>query len=178
MAKKADNKKLFFLIALALGVVALVLYLVPMLKFRVDVDILGVKGYNEVKFNGFNLMFGAKEVKGITYNNITGNTTEYAYEKSEIKMAVGVLISAILTIVGLVVAVLGKFVGKKNASIFKFVAFGAFVAAAILVMVLTKSTYISANEIPESAAEYYHLAIGSYLICAANGLAGVGVLLS
>ena len=45
MAKKADNKKLFFLIALALGVVALVLYLVPMLKFRVDVDMEGLSRF-------------------------------------------------------------------------------------------------------------------------------------
>ena len=60
-----------------------------------------------------------------------------------------------LTIVGLVVAVLGKFVGKKNAGIFKFVAFGAFVAAAVLVMALTKATFVSANDISESAAEYY-----------------------
>lgn len=173
--KKASNKNIIFLVAAVLGVLAIVMYFLPMLTYKLEVSALGLTGYNKVDFNGFNLAFGAKEISGVTYNNITNSTTKYSYE-SEVKMAVGPLIAAICSLVGIVALVLTKVVGKKNQMLVKIVACVAFVAAAVLVVAITKSTFVSANEISENGAKYYNLAFGAYIVCACNGLAGIASL--
>jgi hypothetical protein len=169
MAKKADNKKLIFLVAMVLGILAIVMYFLPMIVFKTNLI-----GETKVNFSGFNLVFGAKEVKGITV--LGSSSTAYSYER-EVKMTVGALVSLICTAVALVAGVLSKMVAKKNQVIVKAVSCLVFIAAAVLVIVLVKSTFESAGNNVFSM-DNYSLGIGAYLVCAFNGLAGVAVLLS
>lgn len=172
MAKKGTVKQYGFAIAACLGILAIILFLIPMITYHAEIQIGGAKAYNEVSFSGFNLLAGAKEIKGITYNSLTDKTTDYSYS-GEVKGAVGVVISFILTVVGILGAVASKFVDKKVSKIVKFVACGAFVVAGVLLVVLTKPTFVSANEIGENAAELYKLAFGAYLVAILNVGAGV-----
>ena len=169
MAKKADNKKLIFLVAMVLGILAIVMYFLPMVVFKSNLI-----GETKVNFSGFNLAFGAKEVQGT--KTLGNSTTNYTYDR-DVKLTIGALVSLICTVVALVAGVLSKMVAKKNQVIIKAASCLVFVAAAVLVMVLVKSTFESAeNNI--LSMDYYNLGIGAYLVCAFNGLAGVGILLS
>lgn len=173
MAKKSSKKSYAFLLAALLGVIAIVLYFIPMLTYHAEVNLLGINAYNEVKLSGFNLVFGAKGIKGVTFNNVTKTTTDYSLEFKEVKAAVGPLIAAICSAVGIIAVLLAGVIGKKNKMIVKVVAFVAFIAAAVLVVAITKATFVSANEISENGAEFYKLAIGAYIICGCNAIAGL-----
>lgn len=172
MAKKADNKKLFFLIALVFAVAAVAMNFLPMIKFHQDLVLEG--SYNEVKYTGFNLMFGSEKVVGKAYSAL-GVAVDYT---GSTKLVVVSLIAGILTVLGLVAGLLVKIINKKQQNIVKFVSFGCFVAAAILIFALTKASFVSANEINENLTQYYSLGIGAILGGIFNGIAGVGVLLS
>lgn len=172
MAKKSSKKSYAFLLAALLGVIAIVLYFIPMLTYHAEVNLLGINAYNEVKLSGFNLAFGAEEIKGVTFNNVTNTTTDYSLG-FEVKAAVGPLIAAICSAVGIIAVLLAGVIGKKNKMIVKVVAFVAFIAAAVLVVAITKATFVSANEISENGAEFYKLAIGAYIICGCNAIAGL-----
>ena len=172
MAKKADNKKLFFLIALVFAVAAIAMNFLPMIKFHQDLLLEG--SYNELKYSGFNLMFGSEKVVGKTYSAL-GVTVDYT---GSTKLVVVSLIAGILTVLGLVAGLLVKIINKKQQSIVKFVSLGCFVAAAILIFALTKVSFVSANEINENLTQYYSLGIGAILGGIFNGIAGAGILLS
>lgn len=171
MAKK-NVKKFAFAIAACIGVLAIVMFALPMIQYRVDVTIFGQSGYNKVNISGFNLLAGAENLKGVTYNTVTDKTTEYAFD-TNIKASFGPIISLILSVVGIVAVVLSNFVAKKYKNIVKFVACGAFVVAGVLAIALAKASFVSANEIGESAAEYYSTAIGAWLVCILDVGAGV-----
>ena len=177
MAKKGIIKNYGFAIAACIGVLAIVLFLVPMITYHAEVTILGAKAYNEVSFSGFNLLAGAKEIKGITYNTVTDKKTEYAFDGT-VKAAAGVIISFILGVLGVVAAVATKFVGKKFNKICKFVTCGLFVVAGALLVILTKPTFVSANNIGENAAELYKLSFGAIVVAILDVGAGVVALLA
>ena len=174
MAKKS-KKSAIFAVAALFGIIAIALYFIPMMKYYAEINILGATANNKVNFSGFNLVFGAKEIVGETYNNITKTTTDYSLG-FEVKAAIGPMIAGICTIVGIIAAILTAAVGKGKKTIVKFIAFAAFAAAAILTIVITKSTFISANEIGNAMADSYSLAIGAYLVCGSNGVAALASL--
>ena len=170
MAKKANNKQIIFLVALVFGVAAILMNLLPAITFKGT--LMGVQA--TANYNGFHLMFGADKVpaKADVASIITFNGTVST------KLVVTSLIAGILMVVGVVAALLVKIVNKKQQFIVKVIAAAALVAAAVLAIAFTKGTFISANELGDSAKDYYSLGIGAILSGAFAGVAGVGVLLS
>ena len=168
MAKKADNKKIIFLVALVFGVAAILMNLLPAITFKGTLG--GIQA--TASFNGFHLMFGADDVpaKADVAGIVSFNS------KVSTKLVVTSLIAGILIVVGVVAALLVKIVNKKQQFIVKVVAAAALIAAAVLTIAFTKGTFISANELGDGAKEYYKLGIGAILSGAFACVAGVGVL--
>ena len=170
MAKKADNKKIIFLVALVFGVAAILMNLLPAITFKGT--LAGVEA--TASFNGFHLMFGADDVPAKA--DVAGILSFNA--KVSTKLVVTSLIAFILMVVGVVAAVLVKIVNKKQQFLIKVIAAAALIAGAVLAIALTKATFVSANEIGDSAKDLYSLGIGAILSGVFAGIAGAGVLLS
>ena len=152
MAKKADNKKIIFLVALVFGVAAILMNLLPAITFKGTLG--GIQA--TASFNGFHLMFGADDVpaKADVAGIVSFNS------KVSTKLVVTSLIAGILMVVGVVAALLVKIVNKKQQFLIKVIAAAALIAGAVLAIALTKGTFISANELGDSAKDYYSLGIG------------------
>ena len=147
MAKKSSLKvSLFALIACGLAVLAVFMFLLPMLKFEYETILGTVKG----DASGFELAFG----------------------KDDSKIIVAALFSFILLILG-IAALAGRLFAKKNAKLFGLVAACLFVVAGLLVF-LTKADFVKVNEIGDSAKKYYSLGVGAFLV--AIPAIGAGVL--
>lgn len=169
---KKSTKKYVFAIAALIGILAVVMFVLPMIQYHAEVSLLGQKAYNEVNLSGFNLLAGAKDLKGITYNTITDKTTEYSFN-TDVKACIGPIISFVLSIVGIIAVILSNFIGKKNKGIVKIVAFAAFVVAGVLAIALAKPTFISANDIDSNLADLYKISVGAYIVCGLDVAAGV-----
>lgn len=167
MAKKSNSKKYLFLIAILCGVIALAMNFLPMLNYYADGILSG--SYSKCSFSGIDMMFGAEKVAGEAYSAV-GVKVEFS---SSTKTVIFSLISSICTVVAIALVLLGKAVGKKNKAILNVAACLVFVAAAVFSVALVKNSFISANEINENVTKYYSLAIGSYLFCGFNALAGI-----
>ena len=169
MAKKKNNKQMIFLVALLLGVVAIAMYFLPMVRFYIgDSDTNAVTNYT-----GFNLFFGADEVK----TTINGYDSSASFGLSSTKMIPIALVSGILVVLGLVVGLLTKILDKKMVMIFKVVSAALFIVGGVLAVVAVRNNFISTNGI-KLLADKYKVGIGAILNCVFASLAGVGILLS
>lgn len=163
MAKKSKKNAPIFLVAALLGVVAIAMLFFPMLKGNV----LGAEAY----FTGFNMIFASDNCK--TNTELLGKTIT-----TSTKFVIVPLIIFICSIVGTLAALAINFVEKKNKMIVKVVAFVCFVAAAVLAIALTKTSFMSANEISDSFSDTFSLMYGAYLVLGANALAGLVTLIA
>ena len=135
MAKKKLSVSLFALIACGLAVIALFMFLLPVVKFEYN-SILGtIKG----DLNGFELAFG----------------------KDDSEVIIVDLFAFILLILGLA-ALAGRLVASKQAKVLGLVSACLFVVAGILVF-LSKANFCSANEIADAYKKYYSLGAGAFL---------------
>ena len=147
MAKKSSLKvSLFALIACGLAVLAVFMFLLPMIKFEYTT----ILGKIEGDLNGFELAFG----------------------KDDSKVVVAALFSFILLILG-IAALAGRLFAKKNAKLFGLVAACLFVVAGLLVF-FAKADFVKVNEIGDSFKKYYSLGAGAFLV--AIPAIGAGVL--
>ena len=169
MAKKADNKKLIFLVALVFGAVAIAMYFLPFVKLHLGSDEI----YEETLYSGFNCMFGAEKIE---VTGVIGDLKASAGWDST-KLVPVALIAGILLAVALIAALFTKLVNKKKVFLVKVVAAGLFVASAVLAVALVKMSFFSANDI-NSGKDFYNVGIGAILSCTFASLAGVGVLIS
>ncbi|MCR5309575.1 MAG: hypothetical protein K6E21_05660 [Bacilli bacterium] len=170
MAKKANNKQIFFLVAVVLGIAAILMNLLPFVKYHFGGD----TNYLEANFSGFNCMFGAEGIKA----SLVTELGSVSGEAVKTELVVTVLIGGIVMVVGLLAALLVKLVDKKKAFLMKVVSAAAFIAGAVLVLALTKASFVSANDIGETVAKDYSLGIGAILSGVFSALAGVGIFLA
>jgi len=164
-----NNKQMIFLVALLLGVVAIAMYFLPMVKFRLGND----DSYIYTNYSGFNLFFGAEEVK----TTAVGGGSSASGNLGSTKMVPIALVSGILVVVGLVVAFLTKIVDKKMVMIVKVVSAALLVVGGVLAVAAVRNAFIDANSI-KLLADNYKVGIGAILNCVFASLAGVAVLLS
>ena len=170
MAKKKNNKQLIFLVAIVFGIAAILMNLLPAVIFKGT--LLGIKA--TAKYNGFHLMFGADNVPA---KADLGDFASFSGKVSTELVPV-VLIAGILMVVGLALGLLTKIVNKKQQVLVKVIAAGALIAAAILVIALTKVSFASANELSDSEKDLYSLGIGAILSGVFAGISGAGFLIS
>ena len=170
MAKKKNNKQMIFLVALLLGVVAIAMYFLPMVKFRLGND----DSYIYTNYSGFNLFFGAEEVK----TTAVGGGSSASGNLGSTKMVPIALVSGILVVVGLVAALLTKIVDKKMTMIVKVISAGLFIAGGVLAVALVRNAFMDVNNVSSILDDYYKVGIGAILNCVFASLAGVAVLLS
>lgn len=177
--KKADNKKILFLVAVAFGILAILMFLLPMLSYH-DKSMVGgnVVWENKIPYTGFDLLFGKSGMKITHYDLLLDKTTEIETEYGTFEAAVGPMIAAICTVVGIAVALVSRVINKKSQFIVKLISCVCFVAAAVLVVAIAKPTFVSANNFGDSFANLLELSIGAYLVCAFNAIAGVSILIS
>ncbi len=168
MAKKSNNKQIFFLVALLLGVVVIAMFFLPFVKYHFGSD----SNYHETLFSGFNCMFGADNIK----TSVVTSIGSISGEAASTKLVPVVLISGILLVVAIVAALLTKIVDKKKVFIVKVIAAGLFIAGAVLAVALVKTSFLSVND--KGSGDYYSVGIGAILTCVFSALAGVGILLS
>lgn len=169
MAKKVNNKQIFFLAALFFGAVAIAMFFLPFVKYRIGND----TAYTEALFSGFNCAFSAEKIQ---MKLVLGDSSASAGLMST-KLVPVALIVGILLVVAVVAALLTKIVDKKKVFIVKVVAAGLFVASAILAVALVKASFISVNEL-ENVKDDFNVGIGAILTCVFSALAGAGIFLS
>ena len=155
--KKSNLGKVFYAVALVLGIVAVAMLFVTAVKTP-DTTVLGatVKG-NTV--SGFQLAFGYAED-----------------EVARLGFSFMGLLPWLLTLAGTVVTLLNT-LSKKGSALFDFVAVGTFIAAGVLFF-LTPNFMIFADTIPGGIlkAMDWKLAVGSIVAAITSLLAGVVVL--
>ena len=161
MAKKNSGfglGKFLYLIAAALGVVAIVMMFVDTIKLP-DTD-LGAFGTAEGEgFSGLKVAFGYKEEDVAIF-----------------KFSILGLLPYLLTLIGVVLTLVNAFAKKSN-KIFDFISVASFVIAAVLFFIMPNLVVFADTIMGKIAAEIdYKLAVGA-IVAAISAIASVAVLL-